>query len=66
VGPCPEVVEPDQDIEELKNKRRRGRPLMVSALADVVPARIDPELRAAIEARAERDHATVSDAIHDE
>ncbi len=33
--------------------------------ADVVPVRIDPELRAAIEARAEKDHATVSEVIRE-
>ena len=60
-----EVAETDYDVEELKNRRRRGRPPMGSAPADVVPVRIDPELRAAIEARAERDHATVSDVIRD-
>jgi hypothetical protein len=34
---------------------------MGSGPADVVPMRIDPELRAAIEARAEDDHATTSE-----
>jgi len=36
-----EVAETDHDVEALKTRRR----------ADVVPARIDPKLRAAIEAR---------------
>lgn len=44
-----EVAETDYDVEALKT-RRRGRPSMGSAPADVVPVRIDPELRAAIEA----------------
>jgi hypothetical protein len=60
-----EVAETDYDVEELRARRRRGRPLMGSAPADVVPVRIDPELRAAILARAERDHATVSDVIRE-
>lgn len=47
-----EVEETDYDVEALKT-RRRGRPPMGSGPADVVPVRIDPELRVAIEARAE-------------
>ncbi len=46
-----EVAETDYDVETLTT-RRRGRPRMGSGPADVVPVRIDPELRAAIEARA--------------
>ena len=55
-----EVAETDYDVEALKT-RRRGRPSMGSGPADVVPVRIDPELRAAIEARAEADHTTTSE-----
>jgi hypothetical protein len=57
-----EVEEADYDVETLKT-RRRGRPLMGSGPADVVPVRIDPELRAEIEARAEADHTTTSEII---
>ncbi|MFP5333026.1 MAG: CopG family transcriptional regulator [Acidimicrobiia bacterium] len=46
-----EVAETDYDVEAIET-RRRGRPAMGSGPADVVPVRIDPELRAAIEARA--------------
>ncbi len=60
-----EVAEADYDVEELKTRRRRGRPPMGSGPAEVVPVRIDPELRAAIEARAEKDHATVSEVIRE-
>jgi hypothetical protein len=59
-----EVAETDYDIEDLKT-RRRGRPSMGSGPADVVPVRIDPELRAAIEARAEADHTTTSEIIRE-
>lgn len=59
-----EVEEADYDVDALKT-RRRGRPLMGSAPADVVPVRIDPELRAAIEARAETDHTTTSEIIRE-
>jgi predicted transcriptional regulator len=38
---------------------------MGSGPADVVPVRIDPELRAAIEARAQADHATASEIIRE-
>jgi predicted transcriptional regulator len=36
---------------------------MGSGPADVVPVRMDPELRAAVGARAEADHTTTSDVI---
>ncbi|NNC40300.1 MAG: ribbon-helix-helix protein, CopG family [Acidimicrobiia bacterium] len=59
-----EVAETDYDVEALKT-RRRGRPPMGSGPADVVPVRIDPELRAAIEARAEAEHTTTSEIIRE-
>lgn len=59
-----EVETADYDVEELKT-RRRGRPAMGSGPADVVPVRIDPELKAAIEARAEADHTTTSEIIRE-
>jgi uncharacterized protein (DUF4415 family) len=59
-----EVAETDYDVEALKT-RRRGRPLMGSGPADVVPVRIDPELRAAIEARAETEQTTTSEIIRE-
>jgi len=36
---------------------------MGSGPAEVVPVRIDPELRAAIEARAQAEHATIREII---
>ncbi len=59
-----EVAESDYDVETLKT-RRRGRPSMGSGPADVVPVRIDPELRAAIEARAEAEQTTTSELIRE-
>ncbi len=59
-----EVETSEYDIEELKT-RRRGRPLLGRAPSEVVTVRIDPELRAAISDRAEKDGTTVS-AIHRE
>lgn len=50
------------DVEELKT-RRRGRPAMGSSPAEVVPVRLDPELRQAVEARADSDKTTTSDVI---
>lgn len=54
----------DYDIEDLKS-RRRGRPAMGSGPAEVVPVRIDPELKAAVEARAEADATTTSEVIRE-
>ncbi|MDE0236253.1 MAG: CopG family transcriptional regulator [bacterium] len=59
-----EVETTKYDIEELKT-RRRGRPLLGRAPSEVVTVRINPELRAAISDRAEKDGTTVS-AIHRE
>lgn len=59
-----EVAETDYDVEAIET-RRRGRPAMGSGPADVVPVRIDPELRAAIEARAEAEHTTTSEIIRE-
>jgi predicted HicB family RNase H-like nuclease len=59
-----EVEETEYDVEELK-ARRRGRPPMGSGPADVVPVRIDPELKAAIEARAQADHTSTSEIIRE-
>lgn len=59
-----EVETTKYDIEELKT-RRRGRPLLGRVPSEVVTVRINPELRAAISARAEKDGTTVS-AIHRE
>ena len=62
----------DADIEALADeaergypvkalRRRGGRPLLGSAPAEVVPVRIDPELKAAIDARATADDTTTSE-----
>ena len=59
-----EVAETDYDVETLKT-RRRGRPSMGTGPAGVVPVRIDPELLAAIQARAEVEHTTTSEIIRE-
>jgi Ribbon-helix-helix protein, copG family len=50
------------DLEMLK-RRRRGRPMLGTAPSEVVPVRLDPDLRQAVEARAEADHTTTSEII---
>ena len=52
------------DVEALRT-RRRGRPAMGSGPAEVVPVRIDPELRTAVAARAETDGTTTSEIIRE-
>ena len=52
----------DIDVATLK-PRRRGRPPLVGGPADVVPVRLDANLRAAVEERAANDHTTTSDEI---
>ncbi len=57
-----DVATTDYDNATLKG-RRRWRPLLGSAPAEVVPVRLDPELRAAIEARADADDTNSSEII---
>lgn len=52
------------DVETLKS-RRRGRPMLGSAPAEVVPVRLDPVLKQAVEARAEADQTTTSEIIRE-
>ena len=59
-----EVAGKDYDVEALKT-RRRGRPPIGAGPADVVPVRIDPEMRAAIAARAKADNMTTSEVIRE-
>lgn len=59
-----EVEHADYDVDALQ-KRRRGRPSMGSGPASVVPVRIDPELKAAIDARAAADHSSASEVIRE-
>lgn len=54
-------AEAGHDVATLK--RRGGRRPLGSAPATVVPVRLDPELRAALTARAEADQTTTSDVI---
>ncbi|MGH8909782.1 MAG: CopG family transcriptional regulator [Egibacteraceae bacterium] len=56
-----EVEHADYDIAELQT--RRGRPLLGSAPAEVVPVRLDPALRQAVAARAAIDNTTTSEII---
>jgi hypothetical protein len=57
-----EVEATNYDVEQLK-VRRRGRPSMGSGPADVVPVRLEPELREAVEARATEEKTTTSEVI---
>ncbi len=52
------------DVDALKS-RRRGRPMLGSGPAAVVPVRLDPDLKQAVEARAEVEHTTTSEIIRE-
>ena len=54
----------DIDVETLK-PRRRGRPPLAGGPADVVPVRLETNLRGAVEARATNDHTSTSDVIRE-
>ncbi len=55
-------AEQGYDVEELKT-RRRGRPMIGDAPAEVVPVRLDPALKDAVATRAAADETTTSDII---
>jgi Ribbon-helix-helix protein, copG family len=57
--------EAEAGYDPAKLRPRGGRPRMGSAPAEVVPVRLDPELRAAVEARAIADQTTTSDIIRE-
>ncbi len=57
-----ELATTDFDVDVLR-RRRRGRPPMGSGPAAVVPVRLDPELRRAVEERAGLDQTSTSDVI---
>lgn len=56
-------AEAGYDVGQLK--RRGGRRPMGSGPAEVVPVRIDPELKAAIDARAAADQISTSEVIRE-
>ncbi|MCM3887516.1 ribbon-helix-helix protein, CopG family [Frankia sp. R82] len=61
IGERAAEAEPGFDVAALR--RRGGRRPLGSAPGDVVPVRLDPDLRAALAARADTDHTNASDVI---
>jgi hypothetical protein len=57
-----EVERRDYPVDQLKS-RRRGRPLLGSAPAEVVSVRLGPELKRAVDARAEAERLSASEII---
>jgi predicted transcriptional regulator len=55
--------EAEQGYDVTALRRRGGRRPLGSAAAGVVPVRLDPELKAALSARAESDDITASEVI---
>lgn len=56
-------AEEGYDVDVLK--RRGGRKPIGSGAARVIPVRLDPELEAALKARADADHSNASEVIRD-
>ena len=52
------------DVDELIT-RRRGRPLLGSGPSEIVPVRLDPQMKRAVEARAEAEHRSTSEIIRE-
>jgi hypothetical protein len=59
------AVEAEAGYDIATLRPRGGRPSMGSGPAEVVPVRLDPELRAAVEARATADDTTTSEIIRE-
>lgn len=58
------VEHTDYDVDAILARRRRGgRPTMGTGPAELIPVRFDPELRAAVDAAAEREQTSVSDVV---
>jgi hypothetical protein len=57
------VTEADAGYPVAALRRRGGRRPLGSAPAAVVPVRLEPELRRALNARAQHDHTSASDVI---
>lgn len=49
------------DVEDLRHRRRRGRPAIGSKAATVFHVRLEPELRQALKRRADEEETTPSD-----
>jgi hypothetical protein len=58
-----EEAEAGLDVSRLR--RRPGRPPMGSAPAGALPVRLDPELRRAVDERAEADNTTSSEVVRE-
>lgn len=56
-------AEAGYDVDDLRQRRGRGRPPIGTAAADAFPVRLDPELRASVAERAERDHVAQGEVI---
>ena len=52
--------EAEAGYDVTKLKRRPGRPSLGASAADVFPVRLEPELRAALDSRAEAEQTTAS------
>jgi hypothetical protein len=57
--------EAEAGLDVTKLRRRPGRPAMGSGPAEALPVRLDPELRKALDDRADEEHTTASDIVRE-
>lgn len=57
--------EAEAGLDVTKLRRRPGRPAMGSGPAETLPVRLDPELRRAVDERAESEHTTASGVVRE-
>jgi hypothetical protein len=58
------AAERGYDVEQLRT-RRRGRPMIGTEPSEVVPVRLDPQLKQAVESRARAERTTTSAIIRE-
>lgn len=57
------AAEAEAGYDAASLRRKGGRPRMGSGPAEVVPVRLDPELKSMVESRAAADHTSASEVI---
>ena len=59
------AAEAEAGLDVTKLRPRRGRPAMGSSPAAALPVRLEPELRRALDDRAEAEHKTASEIVRE-
>ena len=61
---CRAEEKADAGLDPARLRRRPGRPPLAGEAAELTAVRLPPDIRRAIETRADQDHTTASEVIH--